>query len=526
MRRARYRLLAAAQAIIVVGSMFAPISVVAKDPSSDPTAFQATQRAPSSPPPASDGVVDVSPATNPTSTPTPAPAIAPAIAPAVAPTPALTPEPTPEPTSSPTPSPSPSPSEAPSLEPSGPPAATPVATPSDAPPIEETAPPSPEASSPAVAADYVVTFAPGTSAVTRASILSAVGADVVDSIAPLRMAVVRVPAGSSILDALQARDEVSRIEPDRVRASEARPSDPGYRAQWSLPRIGWDTVYRTVHPSGSAVVAVLDTGVDANQPDLAGQLVAGTGVLPGSDPTRDPNGHGTEMAGIIAAATNNHLGIAGIGYAGVKVMPVTVLDADGLGQDSDIIEGIVWAVDHDADVINLSFSNPGYSTALQAAIDYAWDHDVVVVAATGNDGSSEPTYPAGDHGVIGVSDTNRSDRLDGSSNYGADTFLGAPGTDIRTLRTGGGTTTITGTSASSAEVAAAAALLRAIDPGASNGIIVGRLARSAAAVGTRAETGNGRLDLRRAVADQGTAPVTPLGAAPSAAAVRSSVRTS
>jgi thermitase len=151
------------------------------------------------------------------------------------------------------------------------------------------------------------------------------------------------------------------------------------------------------------------------------------------------------MAGIIAAATNNQLGIAGIGYAGVKVMPVTVLDANGLGEDSDIIEGIVWAVDHGADVINLSFSNPGYSTALQAAIDYAWDHDVVVVAATGNDGSGVPTYPAGDHGVIGVSDTDRSDRLDGSSNYGADTFLGAPGTDIRTLRAGGGTTTITGT---------------------------------------------------------------------------------
>ena len=129
------------------------------------------------------------------------------------------------------------------------------------------------------------------------------------------------------------------------------------------------------------------------------------------------------MAGIIAAATNNRRGIAGIGYAGVKVMPVTVLDANGLGQDSDIIEGIVWAVDHGADVINLSFSNPGYSTALQAAIDYAWDHDVVVVAATGNDGSGIPTYPAGDHGVIGVSDTDRSDRLDVSSNYGADTFL-------------------------------------------------------------------------------------------------------
>ena len=140
---------------------------------------------------------------------------------------------------------------------------------------------------------------------------------------------------------------------------------------------------------------MLDTGVDARHADLAGQLVAGTSILAGGDPDVDPNGHGTAMAGIIAAVTNNDRGIAGIGFAGVKVMPVTVLDADGLGQDSDIIEGVVWAVDHGADVINMSFSNPGFSAALQAAIDYAWDHDVVVVAATGNDGSSSRDLPGG-----------------------------------------------------------------------------------------------------------------------------------
>ncbi len=245
--------------------------------------------------------------------------------------------------------------------------------------------------------------------------------------------------------------------------------------------------------------------------DLAGQLVPGTSMLAGGDPDVDPNGHGTAMAGIIAAVTNNDRGIAGIGYDGVKVMPVTVLDADGLGQDSDIIEGVVWAVDHGADVINMSFSNPGFSAALQAAIDYAWDHDVVVVAATGNDGSSSASYPAGDRGVVGVSSTNEADQLDADSNHGDDTFLGAPGEGIRTLAAGGGTVTVSGTSAASAEVAAAAALLRAIDPGASNGVIVGRLGRSAADVGTRAETGNGRLDLARAVADEGTASVRPAG---------------
>ena len=220
------------------------------------------------------------------------------------------------------------------------------------------------------------------------------------------------------------------------------------------------------------------------------------------------------MAGIIAAATDNGQGIAGIGYDGVKVMPVTVLDADGQGQDSDIIEGVVWAVDHGADVINMSFSNPGYSAALQAAIDYAWANDVVVVAATGNDGSSTVTFPAGDRGVVGVSNTDQADTLHASSNYGADAFLAAPGTAIVTLDAGGGTTSITGTSASSAEVAAAAALLRASDPSASNGVIVGRLARTAEPAGTVDQTGNGRLILERAIATIAGDSVKPDGAAP------------
>jgi len=247
-----------------------------------------------------------------------------------------------------------------------------------------------------------------------------------------------------------------RIDLDRTREAEATPDDPGFAGQWSLSKIGWDQVYGTIQPSSSAVVALLDTGVDGSQPDLAGNLVAGTSMLDGSNGATDPNGHGTWLAGIIAARTDNGTGIAGVGYAGVKVMPVTVLDPNGLGQDSDIIAGIVWATDHGADVINMSFSNPGYSPALQAAIDYAWAHGVVLVAATGNDGSSAATYPAGDRGVIGVSNTDQSDALDPSSNYGVDTFLGAPGTDILTTAVGGGTTTVTGTSASSAEVAAAA----------------------------------------------------------------------
>ena len=293
-----------------------------------------------------------------------------------------------------------------------------------------------------------------------------------------------------------------RSSASRPTAREPRravPSDPRYADQWSLPVIGWDQAFGTVSPSGSAKVAILDTGVDASHPDLNDNIVTGTSFVAGSSWDADPNGHGTAMAGIVAAETDNGTGIAGVGYAGVRVMPVTVLGADGTGQDSDIIEGVVWAADHGADVILMAFSNPGYSASLQAAVDYAWSHGVVIVAATGNDGSSTPTYPAGDAGVVGVSATNASDNLAGFSNYGADTFIGAPGVNIPATQAGGGVTSIDGTSAAAAHVAAAAALLRANDGSLSNGVIVGRLGRTADAAGTTAETGNGRLNLARAL---------------------------
>jgi uncharacterized repeat protein (TIGR01451 family) len=308
---------------------------------------------------------------------------------------------------------------------------------------------------------------------------------------------------------LRANPLVATVELDRSRTAEATPSDVSYGDQWALPKIGWDQAFGVVDPAGSAVVAVLDTGVDASHPDLDGNIVAGTSFVAGSSWSTDANGHGTAMAGIVAAETNNGAGVAGVGYAGVSVMPVTVLGPDGSGSDSDIIEGVVWAADHGADVILMSFSATGYSSALQAAVDYAWSHGVVLVAAAGNDGSSANTFPAGDAGVIGVSATDQNDALAAFSNYGESVFLGAPGTSITAL---GGS--ISGTSAAAAHVAGAAGLLAAADGTASNGLIVGRLARNADAAGTAAQTGNGRLNLARALNDTSTGGIKPAGAEP------------
>ena len=273
------------------------------------------------------------------------------------------------------------------------------------------------------------------------------------------------PATSTSSSALNAFAEVVRVDLDRTRAVEAAPSDTSYADQWSLPQVGWDQLYGTVGIAGTSTVAVLDTGVDATHPDLDGVVLPGTSVLDGSNGLSDPNGHGTWMAGIVAAETDNGIGIAGTAYAGVSVLPVTVLGADGTGQDSDIIAGVVYAADAGADVILMSFSNPGYSPALQAAIDYAWDSrrrprrrhrqrrlraPPPSRPATAASSASPPPIPSTPSPL--------------GANYGPAAFMAAPGVDIATTSCWGGVATISGTSAAAAEVAGAAALLSANEP--------------------------------------------------------------
>src|SRR5438094_8229858 len=351
----------------------------------------------------------------------------------------------------------------------------------------------------------------------QADVITRNGGVEISSIPALRLHVIQVAPADlpKVLANYQADPQVVNAEENKTRQSQAFPTDPLYlNHQWSLPKIGWDQVFGTVTPTGSAIVAILDTGVDAQHPDLAGNVIPGISILDGSSGTTDPSGHGTWVAGIAAAQTNTTEGIAGVAYAGVRIMPVTVLDANGLGQDSDVIAGVIWAADHGADVIVMAFSNPGFSQNLQDALDYAWSKNVVLVAATGNDAVSTPTFPAGDRGVMGVSGTDPNDALAPFSNSGPSVFISAPATDIQTTTTGDAYTVISGTSASAAIVAGAAAFMKAMDPTLTNGIIVGRLARMADPAGTQDQTGNGRINMARALADTGTDFVQPAGAPP------------
>ena len=187
----------------------------------------------------------------------------------------------------------------------------------------------------------------------------------------------------------------------------------------------WDLSKTT----GSQIVAVLDTGVDAGHPDLVGHLVTGYNATSPNRGPIDDNGHGTMTLGIIAAAANNVEGVAGVGW-NVKAMPVKVLASDGSGYDVDIAEGIDWAVAHGAKVINMSLGGPGDNPILHQAVSDAVNAGVTVVAAAGNDGSADLQYPASYTEAIAVAATDANGGLTDFSSFGDWVDIAAPGWDI------------------------------------------------------------------------------------------------
>ncbi len=414
---------------------------------------------------------DTSTAQSTTSTDTSTPSDAPSIDPSATGTTTSDASPSVEPSPSATDAPADSPSQEPS------PTDTSSAThapsdaqsPTDAPSPSDSSSPTSSDPAPSATRTLLVRLVSGLSDADTADAIAAGGGIQVASVDALRLYVVDVPADS--VDASVAEylsdPRVESVDRDRTRDAEATPNDPAYGSQWALPQIGWDQVYGSTNPQGVATIAVLDTGVQSSD------VPTGPGWSAfGGDPTVDPNGHGTWVASIAAATPDNGEGIAGVGFTGVDVMPVQVLSADGTGQDSDIIAGLVWAADHGANVAVMAFSNPGYSSALQDAVNYAWDHGVVVVAAAGNDGATTPNYPAGDAKVVGG--RRREGRRRGRDRPERSAVerleLVERGVPYRPWRRHQGRRrrrrhdSVTGTSVSAAIVAGAAAQLIAVDP--------------------------------------------------------------
>jgi subtilisin family serine protease len=239
-------------------------------------------------------------------------------------------------------------------------------------------------------------------------------------------------------------------------ALDTTPNDTDWPFQSGLRVVGLPRAWDITRGSPGITVAVVDTGVDPNQPDLQGALVPGANFVDPAAPPRDDNGHGTAVAAIIAARTENHQGIAGICWF-CSVMPVKVLDRTGAGDDSVIAAGVVWAADHGAQVINMSLGGPGDSPELAAALAYASGKGAIVTAAAGNSSTDAQFFPAADPNALSVAGTTTADHAYVWSNFGRWVDVAAPGCNIAPLLSGG-YGTFCGTSSATPVVAGIAAL--------------------------------------------------------------------
>lgn len=259
-------------------------------------------------------------------------------------------------------------------------------------------------------------------------------------------------------------------------------------------------------------IAIVDTGVDPGHPDLRANLLPGYNTLTRTANFRDDNGHGTHCAGIAAAQAGNREGITGIAPQ-AKILPVKVLAADGGGSDASVAEGIVWAVDRGATIINLSLGSHHESRVMRDAVAYAIGKGAVVVAAMGNDGINEKSFPAAFPGVIAVGASDARDAIADFSQWGNWISVAAPGVGILStmptykvdanqygypMRYG----RMDGTSMATPAVAGLAALLKSVNPKATPAQVKARMERSADRVGGQAFNpyfGHGRINAAAAL---------------------------
>lgn len=313
-------------------------------------------------------------------------------------------------------------------------------------------------------------------------------------------------------------------EPEYFVHATITPNDAQFGTQWGLTKIRAPLAWDVLSGDGDIVIAVLDTGADLQHPDLQGNLWQNFGEIADNHVDDDGNGyiddrwgwnvferhgcpmddhgHGTHVAGIVGAVGNNGIGVTGVLWR-CRIMPVKVLDSSGKGSYRSVAEGLYYAAENGARVVNMSLAGSDYSGMLQDVINYvAEQHDVVLVAAAGNCatggsgcGSVNPImYPAAMENVISVVATDSADQRAGFSEYNAFVDLAAPGVSIYNTLRGGSYGYKSGTSMASPHVAGLAGLIRALRPDWNHEQVEAHMKASATQVGDYAYDDSGRND--------------------------------
>ncbi|MBI2621183.1 MAG: peptidase S8 [Candidatus Levybacteria bacterium] len=296
--------------------------------------------------------------------------------------------------------------------------------------------------------------------------------------------VINVPAGtpvSELIDKYRQNPQVEYAEPNFLAAAFLTPNDPYYGSQWNLQKVLVEEAY-DLAKGGGALIAVVDTGVDGSHPDLSGLVIEGYNTIDENNNSFDDHGHGTHVAGIASAQTDNGSGIASMSFAS-SVLPVKVLNKDGVGTYADVSEGIIYASDNGARIVNLSLGGSSDSETLKRAVRYAQSKGSILVAAAGNSGNDAPVYPAAYEGVLAVSASDKNDNLAPFSSYGSNIFAASPGVSITSSVPGSDYKQASGTSMAAPHVSGLLALSISHKPELSNSELIDQIKQNAEKVG-------------------------------------------
>jgi hypothetical protein len=303
---------------------------------------------------------------------------------------------------------------------------------------------------------------------------------------------------TAVLAQLKHHPLLKFAELDHLLPSALATNDPYLGSEWHVAKIGADRAWDTAQGTG-VTIAILDSGVDATHPDMAGRLVTGWNFNGSNADTADVYGHGTKVAGSAAAAANNGLGVAGIaGQA--RIMPIRVTDASGNASISALAQGLTYAADNGARVANLSFAAAGYAS-VQSAAQYLKSKGGLAFASVGNTGAAVTTAPTTALVVVAATDAN--DLKASFSTFGDVVTLASPGVGIWTTTKGGGYAAPSGTSFAAPVAAGTAALLMSARPDLSAAQVESLLystAQDLGSAGRDPQFGHGRVDAAAAVA--------------------------
>lgn len=266
----------------------------------------------------------------------------------------------------------------------------------------------------------------------------------------------------ALSEAISDSGPVKYVEKNETYHAKFLPNDSRYEDQYAAESINAPTAWEETLGSSDVTIATIDQGVQYDHPDLEANMASSPGrdfvdgdsdPYPG-DPSAEP--HGTHVAGIAGARTDNDQGVSGISDS--TLLSARVLNSSGWGSVSDIADAVEWAVDQGADVINLSLGGGGRSQTMQNAVTYASSNGVLVVVAAGNNGNNETTYPAAYDECIAVSALDPDDSFASYSNYGDAIELSAPGTNVVSTWPSDGYKSASGTSMAAPVVSGVAAL--------------------------------------------------------------------